>query len=121
MTHYILLVISTALINNFVLVKFLGLCPFMGVSKKIETAIGMASWNKNENYYEVTLYLQYGNIENLYLDLDHEKVIFKDAERKTIKYDMCKYINKLYENDEFTRTMSNIKFEASVFDKKVDI
>ena len=41
MTHYILLVISTALINNFVLVKFLGLCPFMGVSKKIETAIGM--------------------------------------------------------------------------------
>ena len=41
MTHYILLIISTALINNFVLVKFLGLCPFMGVSKKIETAIGM--------------------------------------------------------------------------------
>jgi len=41
MTHYILLIIGTALINNFVLVKFLGLCPFMGVSKKIETAIGM--------------------------------------------------------------------------------
>lgn len=41
MTDYILLIISTALINNFVLVKFLGLCPFMGVSKKIETAIGM--------------------------------------------------------------------------------
>ena len=39
--EYILLIISTALINNFVLVKFLGLCPFMGVSKKIETAIGM--------------------------------------------------------------------------------
>ncbi|MDH2925193.1 electron transport complex subunit RsxA [Nicoletella semolina] len=39
--EYILLVISTVLINNFVLVKFLGLCPFMGVSKKIETAIGM--------------------------------------------------------------------------------
>lgn len=37
----ILLIISTALINNFVLVKFLGLCPFMGVSKKVETAIGM--------------------------------------------------------------------------------
>ncbi|SUB35894.1 electron transport complex protein RnfA [Pasteurella multocida] len=42
MTEYILLIISTALINNFVLVKFLGLCPFMGVSKKIETAIGMS-------------------------------------------------------------------------------
>ncbi|NNI20149.1 electron transport complex subunit RsxA [Pasteurella multocida] len=42
MTEYILLIISTTLINNFVLVKFLGLCPFMGVSKKIETAIGMS-------------------------------------------------------------------------------
>ena len=41
MTDYILLIIGTALINNFVLVKFLGLCPFMGVSKKIETAVGM--------------------------------------------------------------------------------
>ncbi len=41
MTDYLLLIISTALINNFVLVKFLGLCPFMGVSRKIETAVGM--------------------------------------------------------------------------------
>ncbi len=39
--EYLLLIISTAFINNFVLVKFLGLCPFMGVSKKIESAIGM--------------------------------------------------------------------------------
>ncbi|MGL5006550.1 MAG: electron transport complex subunit RsxA [Plesiomonas sp.] len=41
MTEYILLLIGTVLVNNFVLVKFLGLCPFMGVSKKLETAIGM--------------------------------------------------------------------------------
>ncbi|VFP83924.1 Ion-translocating oxidoreductase complex subunitA [Candidatus Erwinia haradaeae] len=41
MTNYLLLFISTVLINNFVLVKFLGLCPFMGVSKKLETAISM--------------------------------------------------------------------------------
>jgi len=41
MVDYLLLIIGTALINNFVLVKFLGLCPFMGVSKKVETAIGM--------------------------------------------------------------------------------
>ncbi|KGQ71141.1 electron transport complex subunit RsxA [Chelonobacter oris] len=41
MIDYLLLVIGTALVNNFVLIKFLGLCPFMGVSKKIETAIGM--------------------------------------------------------------------------------
>ena len=41
MTEYVLILISTILVNNFVLVKFLGLCPFMGVSRKLETAIGM--------------------------------------------------------------------------------
>ncbi|MBK1644081.1 electron transport complex subunit RsxA [Thiocapsa imhoffii] len=41
MTEYALILISTVLVNNFVLVKFLGLCPFMGVSKKLETAAGM--------------------------------------------------------------------------------
>ncbi len=41
MTEYALILVSTVLVNNFVLVKFLGLCPFMGVSKKLETAIGM--------------------------------------------------------------------------------
>ena len=42
MTEFALILISTILVNNFVLVQFLGLCPFMGVSKKIETAIGLA-------------------------------------------------------------------------------
>lgn len=41
MKEYALILVSTALVNNFVLVKFLGLCPFMGVSRKLETAIGM--------------------------------------------------------------------------------
>ena len=41
MNEYVLILVSTILVNNFVLVKFLGLCPFMGVSKKVETAIGM--------------------------------------------------------------------------------
>ncbi|PWC20803.1 electron transport complex subunit RsxA [Brenneria roseae subsp. roseae] len=41
MTEYALLFVSILLVNNFVLVKFLGLCPFMGVSKKLETAIGL--------------------------------------------------------------------------------
>ena len=41
MTEYLLIFISTVLVNNFVLVKFLGLCPFMSVSTKLETAIGM--------------------------------------------------------------------------------
>ena len=42
MKEYVLILISTVLVNNFVLVKFLGLCPFMGVSRKLETATGMA-------------------------------------------------------------------------------
>ncbi len=37
MNEYVLILVSTILVNNFVLVKFLGLCPFMGVSKKVET------------------------------------------------------------------------------------
>lgn len=36
-----MILLTTALVNNVVLVKFLGLCPFMGVSKKLDTAIGM--------------------------------------------------------------------------------
>lgn len=41
MKEYALILLSTILVNNYVLVKFLGLCPFMGVSRKVETAIGM--------------------------------------------------------------------------------
>lgn len=41
MKEYLLILVSTILVNNFVLVKFLGLCPFMGVSRKLETAMGM--------------------------------------------------------------------------------
>lgn len=42
MTEYLLILVSTVLVNNFVLVQFLGLCPFMSVSRKLETAIGMS-------------------------------------------------------------------------------
>jgi electron transport complex protein RnfA len=42
MKEYALILLGTVLVNNFVLVKFLGLCPFMGVSRKLDTAIGMA-------------------------------------------------------------------------------
>ena len=41
MSEYLLILVSTVLVNNFVLMKFLGLCPFMGVSRKLETATGM--------------------------------------------------------------------------------
>jgi electron transport complex protein RnfA len=41
MKEYLIILVSTILVNNFVLVKFLGLCPFMGVSRKLETAMGM--------------------------------------------------------------------------------
>ena len=40
--NYIFLFIGAALVNNIVLVKILGLCPFMGVSKKLEASVAMA-------------------------------------------------------------------------------
>ena len=43
MKELALIILSTVLVNNFVLVKFLGLCPFMGVSRKLESALGMAA------------------------------------------------------------------------------
>ncbi len=71
MAEYALILVSTVLVNNFVLVKFLGLCPFMGVSKKLETATGMGlattfvltlsavcSWLVNE-YLLVPLGIEY--------------------------------------------------------------
>jgi electron transport complex protein RnfA len=42
LTEYLLVLVSTVLANNFVLVRYLGLCPFMGVSGKLEGAIGMS-------------------------------------------------------------------------------
>ncbi len=42
MPEFLIILVSTILVNNFVLVQFLGLCPFMGVSNKLESAMGMA-------------------------------------------------------------------------------
>lgn len=41
MENYFLILIGTVFVNNIVLAKILGLCPFMGVSKKLEAAVGM--------------------------------------------------------------------------------
>jgi len=41
MVELILILISAVFVNNFVLARFLGICPFLGVSKKVETALGM--------------------------------------------------------------------------------
>ncbi len=43
MENYLLLLIGTVFVNNIVLSKILGLCPFMGVSRKLETAISMGA------------------------------------------------------------------------------
>ena len=43
MTSYLFVILGAVLVNNVVLVRILGLCPFMGVSKKLETAIGMGA------------------------------------------------------------------------------
>jgi electron transport complex protein RnfA len=71
MSEYLLLLLGTALVNNVVLVKFLGLCPFMGVSNKLDTAMGMglattfvltlasvASWLQ-EKYVLVPLHIEF--------------------------------------------------------------
>ena len=42
MSDLILILVGTVLVNNFVLVRFLGLCPFMGVSTNLEAAFGMS-------------------------------------------------------------------------------
>ena len=41
MMEYVLIIIGAVLVNNFVLVRFLGICPFLGVSKDTESALGM--------------------------------------------------------------------------------
>ncbi|CVI67817.1 MAG TPA: RnfABCDGE type electron transport complex subunit A [Candidatus Anaerobutyricum stercoris] len=41
METLLLIIISSAIVNNVVLSQFLGLCPFLGVSKKVDTALGM--------------------------------------------------------------------------------
>ena len=41
--EYILIFIAAVFVNNVVLAQFLGICPFLGVSKKVETAMGMSA------------------------------------------------------------------------------
>jgi electron transport complex protein RnfA len=41
MVELLLILVGAVFVNNFVLARFLGICPFLGVSKKVETALGM--------------------------------------------------------------------------------
>ena len=41
MTHFLMILMTSVLVNNYVLTKFLGICPFLGVSKKLSQATGM--------------------------------------------------------------------------------
>lgn len=41
--EYVLIIISAIFVNNIVLSQFLGICPFLGVSKKVSTAVGMSA------------------------------------------------------------------------------
>ncbi len=42
MTQLLIIMMSVILVNNYVLAQFLGICPFLGVSKKIDSAVGMS-------------------------------------------------------------------------------
>ena len=68
MKEYALILISTVLVNNFVLVQFLGLCPFMGVSRKLETATGMAL----ATTFVLTLSAVFSNLIETYLLAPYE-------------------------------------------------
>lgn len=41
MTEYLLIIVSAVFVNNVVFARFLGICPYLGVSKKLDTALGM--------------------------------------------------------------------------------
>ncbi|WP_314056114.1 Rnf-Nqr domain containing protein, partial [Porphyromonas catoniae] len=41
--HYLLIFVAAVFVNNVVFSQFLGICPFLGVSKKIDTALGMGA------------------------------------------------------------------------------
>ena len=43
MMHYLLIFVAAVFVNNVVLSQFLGICPFLGVSKKVDTAAGMGA------------------------------------------------------------------------------
>ena len=53
MKELMLIIVGSALVNNVVLSQFLGLCPFLGVSKKTETAVGLDVYEEeSELVYE---------------------------------------------------------------------
>ena len=75
LADFSVLLIGAILVNNFVLVQFLGLCPFMGVSNKLETAMGMsmattfvltlASATSNLTYHFLLLPLGLGYLKTI--------------------------------------------------------
>lgn len=75
MAEYLTLLFTTIFVNNLVLSKFLGLCPFMGVSKKLETAIGMGM----ATAFVLTLSSAFSYLANEYLlepfELDYLKTV----------------------------------------------
>ncbi|MGN0915900.1 MAG: electron transport complex subunit RsxA [Succinivibrio sp.] len=77
MSHYLFLFFGAALVNNFVLVRFLGLCPFLGVSNRISSALGMGLATgfvlliTSMGCYAVNTYiLSYYHLESLELLMD---------------------------------------------------
>ena len=42
MKEMMIILVGSILVNNFVLSKFMGICPFLGVSKKLDSAVGMS-------------------------------------------------------------------------------
>ena len=55
MKELLIIAIGSAIVNNVVLSQFLGICPFLGVSKKVETATGMVEQLYSLSHYHHSL------------------------------------------------------------------
>jgi len=79
MSEYFFILLGTALVNNVVLVKFLGLCPFMGVSNKLDTALGMG--------FATTFVLTIASVSRPVKELKgFQKISLRPGEKKQVTF-----------------------------------
>ena len=68
MKELLIILVSSAIVNNVVLSQFLGLCPFLGVSKSVETAAGMGG--------AIIFVITLSSFVNFYLNFSKRDVVF---------------------------------------------
>ncbi len=98
MKELLLILVSSAIVNNVVLSQFLGLCPFFGVSKRIETAAGMGGaiifvitlssfvTGLIYNFILVPTGMEYYRRSYLFLSLQHLFSLLRCSSRKACRH-----------------------------------